>query len=66
MNLSDRIEKAKNIADALSNCTLTEHKTFVWNYSFQSDLKKIVNDDLTYNNPDSLFEQYREYFKAKI
>lgn len=65
MNLSDRIEKAKNMADALSNCTLTEHKAFVWNYSFQSDLKKIVNDDLTYNNPDSLFEQYREYFKTK-
>ena len=66
MNLSDRIEKAKNMADALSNCTLTEHKKFVWNYSFQSDLKKIVNDDLTHNNPDSLFEQYREYFKSKI
>lgn len=65
MNLSDRIEKAKNMADALSNCTPAEHKAFVWNYSFQSDLKKIVNDDLTYNNPDSLFEQYREYFKTK-
>ena len=45
------------MAEALANCTIEKHKEFAWNYSFQSDLKKIVNDDLMHNNPDSLFEE---------
>jgi len=65
MNLSDKIEKAKRMADALVNCTDEQHKEFVWKYSFQSDLKKIVNDDLMNNNPDNLFEDYKEYFRSK-
>ena len=65
MRLSDKIEKAKIMAEALANCTIEKHKEFVWNYSFQSDLKKIVNDDLMHNNPDTLFEEYKEYFKTK-
>lgn len=65
MNLSDKIEKVKRMADALVNYTEEQHKEFVWKYSFQSDLKKIVNDDLMNNNPDNLFEEYKEYFKTK-
>lgn len=65
MSLSDKIENAKIMAEALANCTIEKHKEFVWNYSFQSDLKKIVNDDLMHNNPDTLFEEYKEYFKTK-
>ena len=65
MDLSDKVEKAKKFADTLSTCIQAEYKASLWNYCFQSELKKIVKDDLTYNNPDSLFEQYREYFKTK-
>lgn len=65
MSLSDRIKNAKNMADSLANCTIEKYKEFVWNYSFQSDLRKIVNDDLIHNNPDNLFEEYKEYFKTK-
>ncbi|MHC6181064.1 RES family NAD+ phosphorylase [Clostridium sp. JNZ X4-2] len=65
MSLSDKIEKAKRMAEALANCAIEKHKEFVWNHSFQSDLKKIVNDDLMHNNPDNLFEEYKEYFKTK-
>lgn len=65
MSLSNKIEKAKRMAEALTNCTIEKHKEFVLNYSFQSDLKKIVNDDLMHNNPDNLFEEYKEYFKTK-
>lgn len=65
MSLSDKIEKAKSMAEALANCTIEKHKEFVWNYSFQSDFKKIINDDLFHNNPDNLFEEYKEYFKTK-
>ncbi len=64
MNLLYRIERAKKVANALANCNI-EHKEFVWNYSFQSDLKKIVNDDLMHSNPDDLFEEYKEYFLTK-
>ena len=49
----------------MANCTIEKYKEFVWNYSFQSDLRKIVNDDLIHNNPDNLFEEYKEYFKTK-
>ena len=65
MKLLDKIIKAKNIADALSNCTHEKHKEFIWSCSFQADLEKIVNNDLMHNNPDSLLEEYCEYFKAK-
>lgn len=65
MNLSDKIEQAKSMADALANCTIEKHKEFVWNFSFQSDLQNIVNNDLMYNNPDNLFEEYKKYFKTK-
>ncbi len=65
MNLSDKIEKAKRRAQLLTNYALEKDKKFVCNYSFQSDLKKIVNDDLMHNNPDNLFEEYKEYFKTK-
>jgi hypothetical protein len=53
------------MADVLANCTIETHQEFVWIYSFQSDLKKIVNDDLMNNNPDYLFEEYKEYFLTK-
>lgn len=65
MNLSEKIEQAKSMADALSNCTIEKHKEFVWNFSFQSDLQNIVNNDLMHNNPDNLFEEYIKYFKTK-
>ena len=65
MNLSGKIQQAKNMADALTNTTIEKYKKFVWNYSFQLDLHKIVNNDLLHNNPDNLFEEYAEYFKAK-
>lgn len=65
MSLLDKIEKAKRMAEALANCTIEKHKEFVMNHSFQSDLKKILNDDLMHNNPNNLFEEYKEYFKTK-
>lgn len=65
MVLADKINKAKNMADALANCTIEKYKEFVWKNSFQSDLENIVNDDLMHNNPDSLFKEYMEYFKTK-
>ena len=34
MSLSDKIENAKIMAEALANCTIEKHKEFVWNYSF--------------------------------
>lgn len=65
MCLSDRIENAKKRASAWSSNGCPERRTFIWNHVFQSDLKRIINDDLTHKNPDSLFEQYREYFEKK-
>lgn len=65
MSLSVKIEKAIRIAEALANCTIEKYKEFVRNHSFQSDLEKILNDDLMHNNPDYLFEEYKEYFKTK-
>lgn len=65
MSLSDKIERSKRVAEALANYAIGEHKEFVWNHSFQSDLQKIVNNDLMHNNPDNLFEEYKEYFKTK-
>lgn len=65
MSLKDKIEQAKRMAGALAKCTNEKSKEYVWNYSFQADLKKIVNDDLIHNNPDILFEEYKEYFKTK-
>jgi hypothetical protein len=65
MNLLDKIRKAKNMAEALANCTIEKHQEVVWIYSFQSDLKKIVDDDLMHNNPDYIFEEYKEYFLTK-
>ena len=65
MRISDKVEKAKWMAEALANCTSEKYKEYVRNYSFQSDLIKIVNDDLMYNNPDNLFEEYKEYFRTK-
>lgn len=63
--LNNKIEKAKRMADGLANCTIENYKDFVWNHSFQSDLIEIVNDDLMHNNPENLFEEYKEYFKIK-
>lgn len=65
MSLSDDIERSKRIAETLANYAIEEHKKFVWNHSLQSDLQKIVNNDLMSNNPDNLFEEYKEYFKTK-
>ena len=65
MSLSNKIEQAKRTAELLANYTIEKQKEFVWNHSFQSDLQKIVNNDLMYNNPDNLFEEYKEYFKTK-
>lgn len=66
MNLSDKIEQAQRMADVLANYnTIEKQKEFVWNHSFQSNLQEIVNNDLMYNNPDNLFEEYKEYFKTK-
>ena len=66
MSLSKKIECAKNKAESISKFANAENKEFVWNYSFRADLEKIVNDDLMYNNPDNLFEEYKEYFKTII
>ena len=65
MRLSDKIEQSKRMAEALAQYAVGEHKEFVWNHIFQSDLQKIVNNDLMYNNPSNLFEEYKEYFKTK-
>ena len=66
MSLSNRISIAKNTADILTKyCRVEKHKEFVWNHIFQTELKKIVNDDLMHNNPDNLFEEYKQYFQTK-
>ena len=65
MSLSDKIKKSKNMADESANYANEKYKKIVWDYIFQSDLKKIVNHDLMHNNPDTLFEEYKEYFKTK-
>lgn len=65
MDLLDKIEVAKRHAEVLASCTIEKHKEIVWNFSFQSSLKDIVNDDLMRKNPDDLFEEYKKYFKAK-
>ena len=65
MSLLDKIDKAKRMADALATCTRNDCKEYVWRYSFQKDLERIVNDDLMHNNPDDLFKEYEDYFKTK-
>ena len=65
MSLVIKIEKAKNLANAMANFTISKHRKFVWNHCFQSDLRRIINDDLMNSNPDSLFEEYKEYFLTK-
>lgn len=65
MTLLEKVEKAKRRAEALANCTIEKHKDYVRGYSLQSELKEIINNDLKYNNPDNLFEEYRQYFKTK-
>lgn len=65
MRLLDKVKNAKRMADAFANVTIEKYREFIWKHSFQSDLEKIVNDDLMHNNPDSLFEEYKEYFKTK-
>lgn len=65
MTLSSKIEHAKNTANALANYHGADQKNYIWQHSFYEDLKKIINDDLMQNNPDILFKEYKEYFKAK-
>lgn len=65
MDLSSKIEKAKNMADAFANCTIGKYKEFIWEYSLKFDLREIINDDLMHNNPDALFDEYKEYFLSK-
>ncbi len=65
MSLSDNIKQLKIMAEKTANFAIGEHKEFIRNHSFQSNLQKIVNNDLMHNNPDYLFEEYKEYFKAK-
>lgn len=65
MSLSDKIEKSKKLAEGLSNCVDEDFKEEMKNISFQSDLKRIINDDLMDNNPEKIFEQYKEYFITK-
>lgn len=47
----------------LNKFSVEKHR--VGNRIFQSDLQKIVNNDLMSNNPDNLFKEYKEYFKTK-
>lgn len=65
MSLYKKIEHAKAMANAISNCTQEKYRTTIWNHIFQEDLKNIVNEDLMHNNPDNLFEEYKEYFQTK-
>ena len=65
MALLDKIQKAKNLAEALANCTVEKYKEYVKCHSLQEDLNKIINDDLMRKNPGELFEEYRTYFATK-
>ena len=65
MTLLNKIQKAKNLAEALANCTSEKYKEYVKRHSLQEDLNKIVNDDLMRNNPGELFEKYKAYFTTK-
>ena len=65
MTLLSKIQKAKNLAEALANCTVEKYKEYVKCHSLQEDLNKIINDDLMRKNPGELFEEYRAYFTTK-
>ena len=65
MTLLNKIQKAKNLAEALANCTVEKYKEYVKCHSLQEDLNKIINDDLMRKNPGELFEEYRTYFATK-
>lgn len=65
MSLSGKIEQLKIRTEALAEFVMMGQKEYVWNHIFQSELQKIVNDDLMHNNPDNLFGEYKEYFKTK-
>lgn len=66
MSLQDKIDNIKLIANAYSASSTTEKdKEYIWNYTLQSEIQKIVNDDLLNQNPEYLYEEYREYFITK-
>lgn len=65
MSLLNKIKNARIKAKTIRQYASIKNKDFVENYIFQNELEKIVNDDLKHKNPDTLFEQYKEYFETK-
>ena len=63
MRLLDKIEEEKRNANHFASRTNGER--YACNLYFQHALQKIINDDLMKNNPDELFDEYREYFITK-
>ena len=66
MSLQNKIYKINLKAKAYSEFSTTEKdKEYIWNYTLQSEIQDIVNDDLLNQNPEYLYKEYSEYFIAK-
>lgn len=66
MSLQNKIDKINLKAKAYSEFSTTEKdKEYIWNYTLQSEIQDIVNDDLLNQNPEYLYKEYSEYFIAK-
>lgn len=64
MCLSDEIKNAKQISEELANFAIVDKDFFRKSY-LRSVMLEIVNRDLMNNNPDKLFQEYKEYFETK-
>ena len=65
MRLLNEIEEVKKLAISLSQNAVDKYTDFVRNHIFQTKLEEIINQDLSNNNPDKLFEEYVDYFNTK-
>lgn len=64
LDLSEYIKNLLSVAENV-NCVHNEYKEYLRKRIFQTHLMSRVNEDLTYKNPDVLFEEYEKYFATK-
>lgn len=64
MCLLDEIKNAKQRSEELAKFAIGD-KDIVKKYFLQSEMQEIVKRDLMNNNPDKLFQEYKEYFETK-
>ncbi len=65
MSLLDKIQDVINKSNEMVKTFPEKYREVIWSLNLQEALIKIVNEDLTNNNPDIIFEDYREYFASK-